>query len=169
MPTGLVHALYTAPAPGIPMAARKEVRAVPGKGLEGDRYFLGQGTFSIRMVNGKETTTVTLMELETFQVLEQAYDLRLDPAESRRNVITRGARLNELVGRRFKLGDVVLVGAGLCEPCALLARAAGDKRVLAGLVHRGGLRAEILTGGNIRVGAAVTPTDLDADLEFAWS
>ena len=79
---------------------------------------------------------------------------RLGYAEARRNVVTRGIDLNTLVGQRFKLGDVECVGRRLCEPCAHL-EPLTHKGVLRNLIHRGGLRADILTAGTITVGAAI--------------
>ncbi len=126
-----------------------EARAVPGRGLEGDRYFDGWGTFS-----GGPDTELTLVEAEAVEALAAEHGLRIDPGEARRNVVTRGVDLNGLVGEEFRVGEVLLRGARPAEPCAHLARLVGQE-VLPGMVHRGGLRAKIVTGGTLRAGAAV--------------
>ncbi|HEV8341863.1 MAG TPA: MOSC domain-containing protein [Candidatus Binatia bacterium] len=123
------------------------MRAIAGKGLEGDRYFNQVGTYSNRPGTGRE---VTLIEIEAIEALKRDYDIGLRPGESRRNIVTRGVPLNHLLGREFKVGEVRLRGARLCEPCSHLQKLT-QQGVMRGLIHRGGLRAEILTGGVIRV------------------
>lgn len=129
----------------------EQVKAVPGMGLEGDRYYNRTGTYSHKHDESRE---VTLIELEALQSLSRDYKHELTGAESRRNITTRGVALNHLVGRDFKVGSAVLRGIRLCEPCAHLEQTSG-KNVRPGLVHRGGLRAQILTGGLVRVGDAI--------------
>ena len=128
------------------------VRAVAGKGLEGDRYANGVGTFSGQVGSGRE---VTLIEVEAITSLAREYDVEIDPADSRRNLVTQDLPLNHLVGREFKVGDVILRGSRLCEPCGHL-ETLTRPGVRRGLVHRGGLRAEIVDGGIIRTGDEVT-------------
>ena len=98
---------------------------------------------------------VTLIELETIEALEREKSIAIPPGAARRNVVTRGVPLNHLVGREFQVGAVRLRGTRLCEPCAYLEELT-QQGVLAGLIHRGGLRAEIVTGGTIRVEDAIT-------------
>jgi MOSC domain-containing protein YiiM len=124
-----------------------------GHGLEGDRYFDGRGTFSSRYAAGHE---LTLIEGEALDDLVLPSE-RLAPEEARRNVVTRGIDLNALVGARFCVGAVECVGRRLCEPCAHLQRLTHPD-TLRGLVHRGGLRADVLADGVIRVGDRVEPT-----------
>ncbi len=132
------------------MEARSEVEGWAGKGLAGDRnYDPGDGS-----VNPKAGRNITLFEGETLEAIRRDYGLELDPAGTRRNVITRGVPLNHLVGREFMLGAVRLRGVQLSEPCAYL-ESLTAKGVLKALVHRGGLRAEILSDGVVRVGDAV--------------
>ena len=128
------------------------VRAVAGKGLEGDRYANGVGTFSGQVGSGRE---VTLIEVEAITSLAREYDVEIDPADSRRNLVTQDLPLNHLVGREFKVGDVILRGSRLCEPCGHL-ETLTRPGVRRGLVHRGGLRAEVVDGGIIRTGDEVT-------------
>ncbi len=120
-------------------------RAVAGAGLTGDRYADGRGTFSPGPSGGR---ALTLIEGEVLEELDLAPEL------ARRNIVTRGIRLNPLVGARFTVGDVVCTGRRLCEPCAHLERLS-EPGTLRALVHRGGLRADVLTDGEIAVGDAV--------------
>ena len=129
-----------------------EATAITGVGLEGDRYATRTGSFSAKPKPGRQ---ITLIEAEAIEALERELGLVLAPGETRRNLVTRGVALNHLVGCEFRVGEVRLRGHELCEPCGDLARMTGRPQVLPGLVHRGGLRAEILTDGVIRVGDPV--------------
>jgi MOSC domain-containing protein YiiM len=131
--------------------ALESVRAIAGRGLEGDRYAAGRGTFSDRP--GKRD--VTLIESEALKRYEQESGKKISPAESRRNLLIAGVRLNDLVGREFQIGEVRLLGLRLSEPCTHLARLTHPE-VLPGLVHRAGLVAEIVSGGILNVGDEVT-------------
>jgi MOSC domain-containing protein YiiM len=149
---GNVVSIFIAREAAIPMESREEVKAVAGRGLEGDRYFDGTGHWSKTPGVGRE---VTLIEIEAIEALESERNIAITPGATRRNVVTRGVPLNHLVGREFQLGAVRLRGMRLCEPCTYL-ESLTQQGVLSGLIHRGGLRAEIVTGGTIRVEAAVT-------------
>lgn len=133
------------------MRSVNSVRAVTGRGLEGDRYFLGTGTYSRKPGPHREATFI---EIEAIEALERDYGIRLEPRESRRNVVTRGVALNHLVGREFRAGGAVFRGEKLCEPCGHLERLAGVPAA-AGLVHRGGLRARVVSDGTIEVGDSI--------------
>jgi MOSC domain-containing protein YiiM len=148
MPEGRVMSLHVASVAGARMAPLEWVRAVSGRGLEGDRYFLRAGTYSRK--DGPDRQ-ITLIETEALEALERDYAVKIDASESRRNVATRDVALNHLVGRTFRVGEATVRGLRLCEPCGHMERLCG-KPVRPGLVHRGGLRAEILTDGTIRVG-----------------
>jgi MOSC domain-containing protein YiiM len=126
------------------------IRAMPGKGLEGDRYFVQEGSLSKKGPDRE----VTLIEMEAIEALKHETDVVLPAGNARRNLVTRGVPLNHLVGKEFKVGEVTLRGVRLCEPCGHLAEMT-QPEVRSGLVHRGGLRAEILTEGIIRVGDIV--------------
>jgi MOSC domain-containing protein YiiM len=149
---GRVIGIYTAPVQGAPMERRDEVRAVAGVGLDGDRYASGDGKYVRSADNGKRA--ITLIEREAIDAARREYDLDLEEHEARRNVVTEGVPLTHLVGRTFRVGDVVLRGFKLSEPCAYLEgmTRAGIRRAL---VHRAGLRAEILEGGTIHVGDSI--------------
>jgi len=133
-----------------PMQSVNEVRAVPGRGLEGDRYFNHSGTFT----KDHQDRELTLIEAEAIEAMKRELDVDYGLSDSRRNVVTRGVPLNHLVGKEFWVGDVKARGLRLCEPCSHLQKLSHQK-VLPGLVHRGGLRAQILSAGVIRVGQVV--------------
>ena len=152
---GTVVTIHIAREAAKAVEAVAEVRAVPGKGLEGDRYFHKEGTYSTHPGSGRE---VTLIEAEAIDALARDLKIQLAPGASRRNITTRGVSLSHLVGRRFRVGEVVLEGTRLCEPCTHL-EGLTQKGVLPGLIHRGGLRTIIVTGGTIRVGDIVRPAE----------
>ena len=150
---GRVEAIAIADRAEAPMQQITTARAIPGRGLDGDRYANGIGTFTPRSGRGVGYD-LTLIEAEVLDELTFADGHQLGYAEARRNIITRGIDLNALVGQRFRVGDVECVGRRLCEPCAHLERLT-QRGVVRKLIHRGGLRADILTAGNISVGAAI--------------
>jgi MOSC domain-containing protein YiiM len=152
--SGEVVAIFASPSPGGTMRSLSEAQLEAGRGLVGDRYYLRAGTFS-KKLEGKPDVELTLIESEEIERFNASYDLALGLGEPRRNVVTRGVRLNELVGRRFRIGAVTAEGIRLCEPCAHLA-ATVTSAVLPGLVHRAGLRASVIASGTIRPGDAVT-------------
>jgi MOSC domain-containing protein YiiM len=145
---GQVEAIHVAAEAAGPSTGMPSVRAVAGRGLEGDRYFRQAGTYSKRPGTGRE---VTLIEAEAIEALARDAGIVLEPGASRRNIVTRSVPLNDLVGVRFRVGEVVLEGTRFCEPCRHLERLT-RKGVMAGLLHRGGLRTVIVQGGTIRVG-----------------
>ncbi|MDA1314304.1 MAG: MOSC domain-containing protein [Acidobacteria bacterium] len=145
---GTLIAIYIAPAKTIEPQGVSAARAVPGSGLEGDRYFRGEGTFT---KPGNPSNEVTLIETESLEALERDYSIVLSPAETRRNLLTSGVALNHLVGRDFQIGEVTLRGIRLCEPCGHLEKLT-QSDVEKGLRHRGGLRARVLTEGMLRAG-----------------
>ena len=130
-----------------------EARAVPGHGLEGDRYFKHEGTFS---KPGKADREVTLVEAEAVEALARDYDVRIQEGETRRNLVTSGIALNHLVGKEFLVGEVRLRAIRLCESCGHLEKLTVPG-VEKGLIHRGGLRAPILTEGVLRTGDPIQP------------
>lgn len=133
-----------------PMTVAPSAEAVAGRGLLGDRYERGAGTFSNPNGRGYD---LTLVEAEALEEMA-AGGVELAPAEARRNLVVRGVALDDLIGKRFRVGEVELFGQRRCEPCAHLERLTRPG-VLRGLVHRGGLRADVLSGGKIRPGDRV--------------
>jgi len=131
----------------------EKVRAVPGLGLEGDRYWKGTGTFLTHP--RKADYELTLVQKEHLDAFAAESGLAFGPREARRNIVTCGVDLNELVGREFRIGDVLIRGIRLCEPCNYLAKQTSSE-VLRGLVHKGGLRAQILIKGIITVGDSLS-------------
>ena len=152
---GEVVAIYVAPAAGAPMEARDEVDAIAGRGLAGDRYGDAAGTYSGARIPDAQRA-VTLIEREAVAAAHDD-ECPIEERETRRNLVTVGVPLNHLVGRTFRVGPVRLRGINLAEPCAYL-EGLTHPRVRAALVHRAGLRAEILDDGPIRVGATVEST-----------
>ena len=133
-----------------PMRSVSTAEAVEGRGLLGDRYERKAGTFSKPGGRGYD---LTLVEAEALEELS-AKGVELAPIEARRNLVVRGIALDDLIGRRFKLGEVECYGQRRCEPCSHLERLT-QPGVLRGLVHRGGLRADVLSSGRIRTGDSV--------------
>ena len=152
MTEGRVESIHIATTAEATMRGVAEITAIAGVGLEGDRYASRTGTFSAKPKPGRQ---ITLVEAEAIEALERELGLKLAPGETRRNLVTRGVALNHLVGCEFRVGEVRLRGHELCEPCGDLARMTGKPQILPGLVHRGGLRAEIIEGGVIGVGDPV--------------
>ncbi len=151
MGNGTVESIHIASAAKAPMRAVDQIEAIPGVGLEGDRYALKQGTF----FKPEPDFELTLIEAEAIEAIRREYEVDLPAGNARRNVVTRGVALNHLVGREFSIGGVKIRGIRLCEPCSHL-QALTELPVIKALRHRGGLRAQILTSGVIRVGDVVT-------------
>lgn len=147
---GTVHSIHIAPAGKAAMQSIEQAMALPGTGLEGDRYALKQGTFYKPLPDYE----LTLIESEAIEALRRDYKIEIAPGAARRNIVTRDVPLNHLVGREFRIGRVKICGIRLCEPCSHLEGLTGQP-VIKGLIHRGGLRAQILTQGMIRVGDAI--------------
>lgn len=150
---GVVELLAVARVAGAPMQLVPSVRALAGRGLEGDRYADGTGTFSSRGAR-RPGFDLTLIAAEVVEELT-AHDAALDFAGTRRNVLTRGVDVNALVGRDFTIDGVRCRGLRLAEPCAHLERIAGPG-LLRPLIHRGGVRVDIVSEGDLRVGSTIS-------------
>ena len=146
MASGTVAEIRVAPAAGARSTPVDAVRALAGRGLEGDRHVTGDGTFP----SGVPGSALTMIEAEVCESFAPV----LGPDEHRRNVVTRGIELNGLVGHEFTIGGIRCRGMRLCEPCIVVERYA-SRPILRALVHRGGLRADILEDGTIAVGDPV--------------
>jgi MOSC domain-containing protein YiiM len=143
--TGRVEEINIGPPETLP-APVERVAAHAGKGLAGNRYYFEGGA--------EPGTALTLIAAEALEAMAAENGIEITAAESRRNVLTRGVDVNALVGKRFRIGDVECLGVQLCEPCTSL-EAMTQPGVIKGLVHRGGLNADILSDGEIAVGDEV--------------
>jgi len=150
---GQLIGIFIAPGARDDLQPVDQAEAVVGKGLTGDRYFLVEGTYSGKPGPDRE---VTLIEIEALEALRQEAKIELAPGQARRNLLTRGVPLNHLVGREFAVGDVVLRGIRLCEPCNHLEKLTYEG-VNRGLVHRGGLRAQVVKGGMLKKDDVIRP------------
>jgi MOSC domain-containing protein YiiM len=150
---GQLEAICVASAASEPMQALEQVEAVPGVGLAGDRYARSTGYYSPRPTD-PGAREVTLFEAEVLDLLRREGGIAFSATEHRRNLTTRGVRLEQLIGRRFRIGQVLLEGVRDCPPCEHLEEVSG-KPVLRPLVGRGGLRARVVEGGWLRLGDAL--------------
>jgi len=145
--SGHVEAIFVASEPGELPAPVERVRAYAGRGLQGNRYFWEDG-------DAPPGRGVTLIAAEAMDAVALEGNISIEPAATRRNVLTRGIDVNELVGKRFRIGDVECEGVELCEPCAHL-ESMTEPGVIKALVHRGGLNADILSDCEINLGDPV--------------
>jgi len=127
------------------------IELVEGKGIVGDRNF-DQANWPGQ--------NLTLIEWEEIEKYNESFQQNIDLSDTRRNMITKGVRLNDLVGKVFQIGKVKLKGVELCEPCATLGGALENETiqkadVIKAFVHKGGLRADVLTSGCIEVGMSI--------------
>lgn len=148
---GHVEGIFITTEASAPMAALDAARVIAGRGIEGDRYFLGTGFYS----DGHDGRQLTLIEAEALEALPATVGVELTQLECRRNLVTRGVRLNALVGKRFMVGAIELEGIRLCPPCNHLEELTRPG-MLRGLTHSGGLRAHVLNDGELRVGDAIS-------------
>lgn len=147
MSAGKVVGIYISPQRGEPTLSVERIHVIPGKGIKGDRYFRKTELGEKPSKSGLE---ITLIELEAINAIVRDEGIQITPGQTRRNIITHGVSLNELVGCVFTVGTIQLRGVRLCEPCSYLANQT-DPRILSAMAHRGGLRAEILDEGFINL------------------
>jgi MOSC domain-containing protein YiiM len=147
--------IYVGPQREAPMQFVRQVQAIAGKGLAGDRYAIGTGSYS----NSKGIRDVTLIEIEDLWDFYRTSGMDLHPGLTRRNIVTEGIRLSDLVGSPFSIGPVSFLGLRPCPPCRHLAKLVGLPEVLHGLAHSGGIYAQVLSGGLIGIGDPVIPSD----------
>ena len=143
---GRVEGIYISAEHGNLPEPVESVRAHAGRGLEGNRYFFDG--------DAPPGAALTLIAAEAVEALDEEHGISIEARESRRNVVTRGIDVNELVGKRFRIGGVECEGVQLCEPCTTL-QGMTQPGIIKGLTHRGGLNANILSDGEISVGDAV--------------
>ena len=158
---GRLRHIHIAPAASLAMEETAEANLVAGRGIEGDRYFLGTGTYSRKPDVFRE---VTLFEIEVLEALArndpplQFGPIKLEPADHRRNLTVVGVPLNHLVGRRFRVGNCILIGGRLNFPCRYLEKLLRQPVYLP-LYNRSGLNCRIEQGGSVRRGDPVEPLD----------
>ena len=150
---GRVKEILIAKEAGAKPVSVDSATLIAGKGIVGDRYFTGDGKFSERLA-GLPDVEITLIESEQVEAFNKIANKRFVPADFRRNIVTAGVQLNDLVGIAFKIGPVQLNGIRLCEPCAYLSNILGDE-IMEFMLHKAGLRAQIVQGGNISVANTV--------------
>ena len=151
--TGKLEHIHITPKGREPMVALAEAKLIAGQGIEGDRYLLGAGTYSMKPEPGRQ---VTLIEAETLEALARDNGIELTPQEHRRNLTVRGVAVNHFVGRQLRIGEVLVEGTRLNVPCKSLELVTG-KPVYEPLLNRSGLNCIIVQGGMIRPGDLVTP------------
>jgi MOSC domain-containing protein YiiM len=152
---GKLLAIATAPQATYALSAVDSIAAMAGRGLTGDRYAeegVGQKG------PARPDQEVTLIEQEAIAAACAEYKLAFSHLDTRRNLLTEGVPLNHLVGKTFSVGEVLLRGVELCEPCGHLEKltCVGIKKAL---IHRGGLRAQILRSGVLRTGDPIVPAE----------
>jgi MOSC domain-containing protein YiiM len=150
---GVLLYVFTAEIAGAEMLAHQDARLIAGHGVEGDRYAIGRGHYSYMPHLDRQ---VTLIEVETLEALERDHGINLTPAETRRNLVTRGVPVNHLVGRRFRVGGAILYGGRLNVPCKYLEDLL-DKPVFNPLINRSGLNCQIIEGASVRPGDRIVP------------
>lgn len=155
---GQLLGICITPEPAAPMQSVDSVEALAGVGLAGDRYALRAGTFQRKPAPHPQH--VTLIEQEALEAAWRDHQTEITHLQTRRNLLTAGVPLNHLVGQTFRIGNVVIRGIELCEPCRHLQKLTFPE-ILKPLIHRGGLRGEIVQGGTLRVGEAIVPADVE--------
>lgn len=152
---GVVRFLHKTPRAFLPMRGFSEMQLIPGRGIDGDRYLIGQetGFYSHKPEEGRQ---ITLFEIETLRALRRDHGIELLPEEHRRNVTVEGVPLNHLVGRRFRLGETIVEATRLSTPCRHIEEILG-KAVFDPLINRSGLNCKIVAGGTLRLGDVVRP------------
>ena len=155
--TGSVVALFMVDRMSAPMKQVEQFIALAGRGIEGDRYFLGTGTYSKKPEPGRQ---VTLIESEVLEALKDRFGITVKPEESRRNVLTRGIEINDLIGTEFFVGAVRLRAHRITQPCRYLENLLDQPGLYEKLWDDGGISCEILSEGIIKEGDIIT-TSLD--------
>ena len=152
--SGKIVKLLISKDPKITMLSLNQIVLEAGKGIFGDRYYNQEGTFSNKG-EIQPDRDVTLIEIEKIDALNKEYDLNITAEDFRRNIVVSNCDLNSLVGKEFQIGEVVLKGLRLCEPCKYLSNKLDNEKVLSQMVHKAGLRAQIIKGGSIDLNSQV--------------
>jgi MOSC domain-containing protein YiiM len=149
--TGVLRSIWISPTARERLVSIAEVRAVPGRGLEGDRYFLACGSFSRWPGTGR---AVSLIAEEALEAVHAEHGIDLREGRSRRNLVTSGLILADLQDRTFRIGTAVFRGVRPCAPCQYLERIT-EAGVFDALKDRGGFRADVIEEGVLRIGDAI--------------
>ena len=155
--SGSVVALFTVDRRAAPMKKVEQLYAFAGRGIEGDRYFLGTGTYSKKPEPGRQ---ITLIKSEVLESLKDKFEITVKPEESRRNVLTRDIEINNLIGAEFFVGTVRLRAHRITQPCLYLEKLRNQAGLYKELWDNGGISCEILSDGVIKEGDIIT-TSLD--------
>ncbi|MGO7345511.1 MOSC domain-containing protein [Rhizobium johnstonii] len=156
----LLH-VHIAPAASYEMEELAEAQLIAGRGIVGDRYYLGTGTYSPK----PDVRDVTLIEVEVLEAMAKGepqipgFKAALTPDDHRRNLTTRGVPLSHLVGKRFRVGETILRAARMNFPCKYIEELLGIPGLYDGLLNRSGLNCAIEVGGIIRPGDPILPLD----------
>ena len=145
--TGIVVALFTVDRRAAPMKKVEQLYALAGRGIEGDRYFLGTGTYSKSPEPGRQ---VTLIKSEVLESLKNELEINVKPEESRRNILTQGIEINDLIGTEFYVGTVRLRAHRITQPCLYLEKLLDQPGLYKELWDNGGISCEILSDGVIK-------------------
>jgi len=145
--TGIVVALFTVDRRAAPMKKVDQLYALAGRGIEGDRYFLGTGTYSKKPEPGRQ---VTLIKSEVLESLKNKLEINVKPEESRRNILTQGIEINDLIGTEFYVGTVRLRAHRITQPCLYLEKLLDQPGLYKELWGNGGISCEILCDGVIK-------------------
>ena len=145
--TGIVVALFTVDRRAAPMKKVEQLYALAGRGIEGDRYFLGTGTYSKSPEPGRQ---VTLIKSEVLESLKNKLEINVKPEESRRNILTQGIEINDLIGTEFYVGTVRLRAHRITQPCLYLEKLLDQPGLYKELWDNGGISCEILSDGVIK-------------------
>ena len=151
--SGKVVSLFIVDRSAEPMKKVNQLAALAGRGIEGDRYLLGTGTYSKKPEPGRQ---VTLIQSEVLTSLNKKFNITVKPEESRRNVLTEGIEINDLIGKEFLVGTVRLRAHRLTRPCKYLENLLGQPGLYKELWDHGGISCEILTDGVIEEGDIIT-------------
>ena len=158
--TGIVVALFTVDRRAAPMKKVEQLYALAGRGIEGDRYFLGTGTYSKSPEPGRQ---VTLIKSEVLESLKNKLEINVKPEESRRNILTQGIEINDLIGTEFYVGTVRLRAHRITQPCLYLEKLLDQPGLYKELWDNGGISCEILSDGVIKERDIITAQYLPLD------
>lgn len=153
--TGSIVGLHLTPRSFLPMRSVEQLELVKAVGITGDRYSTDSGFYSDRPEEGRQ---ITFFEVETLEALKRDHDIDLAPEEHRRNVTTRNVPLNNLVGRKFRVGEALVEATRLSTPCRHIEQITG-KEIFDLLINRSGLNARILESGVIRSTDTISPVE----------